>query len=248
MVSYAAPAAVSRFSLAHGSTSSLPQRHNWNVVDSAKELRCVTTGTSTTSFLNCSCGVSLFTGTSVTLSMNLFHVVHFSNLLQLLNHCRLVLHTNERVDNLVQELLHDAHTLSSRRPVAYAQQSDSRQSWWSSSSSSFWCHGWQDWHSSHFFNGTLSTRDGNLHVRDGGCTQFRTVCPPARNVFPEHTISWLKITPYSDFQVCRPKVVSWSSACHVLFASYNCTTSRFFFSGCFFFPGWFFFSPGCFFF
>ena len=69
-------------------------------------------------------------------------------------------------------MLHDAHTLSSRRPVAFAQQSDSRQSWWSSSSSSNWCHDWHDWHSSYFFKGMLSTRDGNLHVRDGGCKQY----------------------------------------------------------------------------
>ena len=39
---------------------------------------------------------------------------------------------------------------SSGRPTAYAQESDSSQSWWSSSSSASWWHG-QDWHPSFSF-------------------------------------------------------------------------------------------------
>ena len=71
---------------------------------------CVTTDTSTTSILNCSCGllnllgslrcwelVSLHRDICITLSMEF--MVYFRNLLHLLNHCHLVMHTNERVDN-----------------------------------------------------------------------------------------------------------------------------------------------------
>ena len=192
--------------------------------------------------------VSLFTGTSITWSMNLFHVGYFSNLLHLLNHCHLVLHTNERVDNLVQELLHDAHTLSSRRPVAYAQQSDSRQSWWSSYSSSFWCHGWQDWHSSHFFNGTLSTRDGNLHVRDGGCTQYTAPYALLHATFflntPFHGSRLHRIQTFKcvALKLCRGHL-------HAMFSSLLIFAQRpAFFSRVFFFQGVFFVLHGVFFF